>query len=155
MARLTRLLLANRSLLLQNCEPFVTFAELRGLKVVKQLPDPAVVVAARKSFAKDHGELVQQFMQGHLASISYINDHPKESAAVLAKSFNVPKIEANGKTWTSAEVMERALTKQHFEAKFSDKDFAFYQQLADANLRLKMIDKPFTVKSIFDLTWVK
>ncbi|WP_424768248.1 ABC transporter substrate-binding protein [Paenibacillus sp. sgz302251] len=136
-------------------EPYVTFAELRGLKVVKQLPDPAIVVLVGKSFAKEHGDLVEKFIQGHLASISYINEHPKESAEVLSKSFNVPEIKAEGKTWTPAEAMEKAMTKHQFAAKFSGDDIKFYQQIADANLRLKLIDKPFDINSIMNLTWIK
>ncbi|OLN22177.1 hypothetical protein BTO30_10515 [Domibacillus antri] len=136
-------------------EPFITYAELRGLKVVKKLPDPAVVVVARNDFAKEHGEVVEKFMKGHLASIDYIHENQKESAAALAKAFKVPEIEAAGKTWTPAEVMEKALANQQYEAAFSDEDFNFYQQLADANYKLKLIDQPFDVQSVFDLNWIK
>lgn len=139
-----------------SSEPFVTFAELRGLKVVKQLPDPAIVVLVRKTFAKDNGDLVKKFMQGHLASIAYINEHKKESAEVLSKSLNVPEIKAaDGKTRTPAAAMEIALTKHQYAAQFTDSDFAFYQQIADANHRLKLIDQPLDIKTIMNLTWIK
>lgn len=136
-------------------EPFVTFAELRGLKVVQKIPDPAVVVVAHNEFVEEHGDAVEKFMQGHQESIDYINEKPTEAAAVLAEAFEVPEIKADGKTWTPAEVMEQALAKQKYEAGFSDDDFSFYQQLADANYQLKLIDKPFEIKSVFNLKWMK
>ncbi|TWI54689.1 ABC transporter substrate-binding protein [Halalkalibacter nanhaiisediminis] len=138
-----------------TAEPFVTFAELRGLKVVEKLPEPAVVVIVRKSFAEENADLVEKFVQGHIASVAYLNEKPEEAAAVLAETFNLPEIKSTGKTWTATEVMEKALANQHYEAEFSEEDFAFYQELADANHRLELIDEPFDIQSIFNLTWVE
>ncbi|WP_424767681.1 ABC transporter substrate-binding protein [Paenibacillus sp. sgz302251] len=136
-------------------EPFVTLAELRELKVVSELPEPAVVVLAHKSFTADHPDLVAKFMIGHKAAISYLNDNAKDAAEVLAKFFNIPAIEAQSKTWTPQDVMAKALLKQRYEAEFSEEDYLFYQQLANANYQLKMINEPFDIKAIMNLTWIE
>ncbi|GAF06387.1 ABC transporter substrate-binding protein [Paenibacillus pini] len=44
-------------------EPFLTFAELRGLKVVEELPDPAFVVLGSNAFLKDHSDAAKKFIQ--------------------------------------------------------------------------------------------
>lgn len=74
-------------------EPFLTFAELRGLKVIKELPDPAIVVVARADFLKQHPDVVKKFMQGHVAAIQYLNQNQQATARILANAFQVPEIQ--------------------------------------------------------------
>jgi NitT/TauT family transport system substrate-binding protein len=136
-------------------EPFITFAELRGLKVVKELPDPAILVIAREAYLKEHPEAVKKFISGHIESIKLINEDKKKASEILAKAFNVAEIKTAEKTWSPEEIMEKALERHVFNHQFGESDFEFYQQIADANYKLKMIEKPFEVKSVFDTTWIK
>ncbi|WP_028548850.1 ABC transporter substrate-binding protein [Paenibacillus sp. UNC451MF] len=136
-------------------EPFLTFAELRGLKVVKEVPDPAFVILASDSFLKDHKDAADKFLQGHIASVDELNKNSKDNAELLAKAFNVPEISANGKTYSPGEVMAQALKRNKFETKFTDNDMKFYQEVADNSLKLKSIDQPLDVKTIMDRSWIK
>lgn len=136
-------------------EPFLTLAELRGLKVIHELPDPAIIIIARDAFLQDHADDVHKFIQGHLAAIKYLNSNQIESAKILANTFKVPELNSGGKIFSPTDIIMKALARNHFESKFSDQDFKFYQQISDANLALKLIDKPYQVNNLFDLTWVK
>ncbi|UOF92442.1 aliphatic sulfonate ABC transporter substrate-binding protein [Fodinisporobacter ferrooxydans] len=131
-------------------EPFLTFAELRGLKVVKELPDPGMVVLAREAFLKEHPDLVKTFMQGHIASIDFIHQHQQEAAAILAKSFHVPEIKNNGKNYTPTQIMMAAMKRNAFDAAFTNNDIQFYKKIADTNLKLKLIDKPLDITQFID-----
>ncbi|GAB6988536.1 ABC transporter substrate-binding protein [Paenibacillus pini] len=136
-------------------EPFLTFAELRGLKVVEELPDPAFVVLGSNAFLKDHSDAAKKFIQGHIASIDDLNANGNEDAEILAKAFNVPEIKATDKTYTPAEVITQALKRNTFEYKFTDADLKYYQEVADNSFKLKSIEKSLDVKSIIDTTWIK
>ncbi|OAB32042.1 hypothetical protein PMSD_18020 [Paenibacillus macquariensis subsp. defensor] len=136
-------------------EPFLTFAELRGLKVVKELPDPAFVVLGSNAFLKDQPEAVKKFIQGHIASIEDLNQNTQEDAEVLAKAFNVPEIKGTDKTYTPAEVITQALKRNKFEYKFTDEDLKYYQEVADNSFTIKSIEKQLDVSTIIDTTWIK
>lgn len=136
-------------------EPFLTFAELRGLKVVKELPDPAFVVLGSNAFLKDHPDAAKKFIQGHKASIDDLNSNAKDNAEVLAKAFNVPEIKGTDKTYTPAEVITQALKRNKFEYKFTDADLKYYQEVADNSLKIKSLEQPLDVKTIIDTSWVK
>jgi NitT/TauT family transport system substrate-binding protein len=130
-------------------EPFLTFAELRGLKVVKELPDPAFVILASEN-ALQQKDVMKKFLQGHKASIEEMNTNHKDISETLAKSFNVPEISANGKTYSPAEVMQKALQRNKFDYKITDADMKFYQQVADTNLKIKLIDQPLDMSKVID-----
>ena len=136
-------------------EPFLTFAELRGLKVVQELPDPAFVVLGSNAFLKDQPAAVKKFIQGHIASIEDLNQNTQEDAEVLAKAFNVPEIKGTDKTYTPAEVITQALKRNKFEYKFTDEDLKYYQEVADNSFTIKSIEKKLDVSTIIDTTWVK
>ncbi|OAB32951.1 ABC transporter substrate-binding protein [Paenibacillus glacialis] len=136
-------------------EPFLTFAELRGLKVVQELPDPAFVVLGSNAFLKEQPEAVKKFIQGHIASIDDLNHNVNENAEALAKAFNVPEIKGTDKTYTPTEVITQALKRNKFEYKFSDEDLKYYQEVADNSLTIKSIEKQLDVSTIIDTTWVK
>lgn len=135
-------------------EPFLTAAELHGLKVVKEMRDPAIIVLTSNAYIQNHRELVEKFLQGHSAAVDFIQQNAAQSAGLLAKAFNAAQVESNGKTFTPQEVIEKALNRQHYDIHFSDDDFNFYKQIADANLRLKLIDKPFDVQTLFDTSFL-
>ncbi|GIP27784.1 ABC transporter substrate-binding protein [Paenibacillus sp. J23TS9] len=136
-------------------EPFLTFAELRGLKVVKELPDPAFVVLGSNTFLKDHADAAKKFIQGHIASIDDLNQNTQEDAEVLAKAFNVPDIKGSDKTYTPGEVMAQALKRNTFSYQFTDEDLKYYQEIADNSYKIKSLEKQLDVSSIIDTTWVK
>ncbi|MEC0238858.1 ABC transporter substrate-binding protein [Paenibacillus dokdonensis] len=136
-------------------EPFLTFAELRGLKVVKELPDPAFVVLGSNTFLKDHADAAKKFIQGHIASIDDLNQNMQEDAEVLAKAFNVPEIKGSDKTYTPGEVMAQALKRNTFSYQFTDEDLKYYQEIADNSYTIKSLEKQLDVSSIIDTTWVK
>lgn len=136
-------------------EPFLTFAELRGLKVVKELPDPAFVVLGSNVFLKDHPDAAKKFIQGHIASIDDLHNHEKEDAELLAKAFNVPEIKGTDKTYTPIEVVTQALKRNKFEYKFTDADLKYYQEVADNSFTIKSLENPLDVNTIIDTTWVK
>lgn len=136
-------------------EPFLTFAELRGLKVVKELPDPAFVVLGSNTFLKDHPEAVKKFIQGHIASIEELNQNETEAAELLAKAFNVPEIKGTDRIYTPAEVITLALKRNTFEYQFTDADLKYYQEVADNSFKIKSLEKQLDVSTIIDTTWVK
>ncbi|WP_136604276.1 ABC transporter substrate-binding protein [Paenibacillus dokdonensis] len=136
-------------------EPFLTFAELRGLKVVKELPDPAFVVLGSNTFLKDHADAAKKFIQGHIASIDDLNQNVQEDAEVLAKAFNVPEIKGSDKTYTPGEVMAQALKRNTFSYQFTDEDLKYYQEIADNSYTIKSLENQLDVSSIIDTTWVK
>lgn len=135
-------------------EPFLTFAELRGLKVVKELPDPAFVILATEKVLQQK-DVVEKFLEGHKASIEEMNKNSKDISETLAKSFNVPEISSNGKTYSPAEVMHKALQRNKFDYKITDADIKFYQSVADTNLKIKLIDQPLDISKVIDRSWVK
>ncbi|OAB43906.1 ABC transporter substrate-binding protein [Paenibacillus antarcticus] len=136
-------------------EPFLTFAELRGLKVVQELPDPAFVVLGSNAFLKEQPDAVKKFIQGHIASIEELNQNVTENAEVLAKAFNVPEIKGTDKTYTPTEVITQALKRNKFEYKFTDDDLLYYQEVADNSFTIKSIEKQLDVSTIIDTTWIK
>jgi len=136
-------------------EPFLTFAELRGLKVVKELPDPAFVVLGSNAFLKDQPDAVNKFIQGHIASIEDLNQNTQEDAELLAKAFNVPEIKGIDKTYTPTEVITQALKRNKFEYKFTNEDLKYYQEVADNSFTIKSIEKQLDVSTIIDTTWIK
>jgi NitT/TauT family transport system substrate-binding protein len=99
--------------------------------------------------------MVNKFLQGHKASIEAMNTNDKDISEVLAKSFNVPEISSNGKTYAPAEVMQKALQRNKFDYKITDADMKFYQEVADTNLKLKLIDKPLDMTKVIDRSWIK
>jgi len=137
-------------------EPFLSLAELRGAKVVKEVPDPALVVLAREDLLKDEPEKVEKFMEGHKASINFINENKEEAAEVLVQSFNIPSAtDQSGKEWAPKDVLMKALERHSFDHKITQEDFTFYQEVADLNHQLKMIDEPFDVDTLFDKNWIQ
>ncbi|OMP68228.1 ABC transporter substrate-binding protein [Domibacillus epiphyticus] len=137
-------------------EPFLSIAELRGLKVLKEMPDPALVILATNDLLSNQPETVEKFMAGHKESIQFIQDNKDEAADILVKNYNVPGItDQSGKAWDAKDVLLKALERHQFNDKITEEDFTFYQEVADMNYELKMIDKPFNVESMFDKDWVK
>lgn len=137
-------------------EPFLSIAELRGLEVIKEMPDPALVVLATDKFLKNQPETVEKFMEGHKESIAFIQENQDQAADILVKNFNVPKVtDESGKAWESKEVLLKALERHSFDYKITDEDFAFYQEVADMNHQLKMIEQPFEVNTLFDRSWAE
>jgi NitT/TauT family transport system substrate-binding protein len=136
-------------------EPYLTMAELQGEKVVKDLPDPAVIVIASDAFLKNHPDEVKKFLKGHIAAIQFINQNKDQASQLLASSFNMPSIKQGNKTWTAKDIIKKALDRQSYDATITKKDFAFYQQVADADYKLKLITSPFNVKKLFDTSWLQ
>ncbi len=136
-------------------EPFLTFAELRGLKVVKELPDPAFVVLGSNSFLTEHADAAKKFIEGHKASIDDLNQNTEADAEVLAKAFNVPEIKGADKTYKPAEVMVQALKRNQFSYELTDKDVKYYQEIADNSYAIKSLEKSLDINTIIDTSWVK
>lgn len=135
-------------------EPYLTMGELQGLKVVKELPDPAIIVIANESFLKAHPDTVKKFIKGHEEAINLINNNKNKASELLATHFNLPKIKQGNKTWQAKDIIAKALDRQSFAANITAKDYTFYQQIADADYKLKLINKPFDVKKLFDTTYL-
>jgi NitT/TauT family transport system substrate-binding protein len=137
-------------------EPFLSIAEMRGLEVIKEMPDPALVVLATDNFLENQPKTVEKFLEGHKESITFIQENQDQAADILVKNFNVPKItDESGKAWESKDVLLKALERHSFDYKIADEDFAFYQEVADMNYQLKMIDQPFETDTLFDKSWVE
>ncbi len=136
-------------------EPYLTMAELQGVKVVKELPDPAIIVIASDSFLKDHPDEVKKFLKGHIAAIQFINNNKAQASELLAQNFNLPTIKQGNKTWTAKDIIEKALDRQSFDATITNKDYMFYQKIADADYKLKLISRPFEVKKLFDTSYLQ
>jgi NitT/TauT family transport system substrate-binding protein len=51
-----------------------------------------VMVVAPKALAEREGD-VQQFVDGWLRAVAYIEEHPKESYAIMAKGLKIPEAE--------------------------------------------------------------
>jgi NitT/TauT family transport system substrate-binding protein len=136
-------------------EPYLTMAELQGVKVVKELPDPAIIVIASDAFLKNHPDEVKKFLKGHIAAIQFLNQNKGEASQLLAQNFNLPSIKQGNKTWTAKDIIEKALDRQSYDAEVTDQDYAFYQQVADANYKIKLVNSPFDVKKLFDTSWLQ
>jgi NitT/TauT family transport system substrate-binding protein len=137
-------------------EPFLTIAELHGLQVIKEVPDPALIVLASEKFLSKQPEAVKKFIKGHQEAITFIQQNKEAAAEALVKAFNVPKTtDQAGKTWEASEVLKKALERHTFDYKITDEDLKFYQEVADYNHQLKMIDNPFDVKTLFDTSWIQ
>lgn len=135
-------------------EPYLTFAELRGMKVVKELPDPGVIMLATDDFSKNHPDALKKVLKGHMTTVKFMNNQVDATAKILAKAYNVPDIQSNGKTISAVDVTKQALKRQHYAVQFKNSDYEFYQKVADADYKLKLIDKPFKVKSMIDASWL-
>ncbi|WP_158023550.1 ABC transporter substrate-binding protein [Domibacillus antri] len=137
-------------------EPFLSIAELRGVNVIKEMPDPALVILATEDLLSSQPETVEKFMAGHKESIQFIQENKDEAADILVNNYNVPGItDQNGKAWEAKDVLLKALERHSFDDKITEEDFAFYQEVADMNYELKMIEQPFDVEAMFDQGWVE
>jgi NitT/TauT family transport system substrate-binding protein len=137
-------------------EPFLTFAELRGLEVVKEVPDPALIVLATEDYLNENPEAVKKFMEGHKAAVQFLEENREQAAEILVKAYNVPEItDKDGNVWAPNDVLLKALERHTFDYKITEEDFDFYQQIADTNYNLEMIENQFNVNQLFDTSWIE
>jgi len=72
---------------------------------------PTTVLVVRTEFAQQHPEIVDNLLEGHLASLQWITDHPNELPDVV----NAALSDATGKP-LDATVLQRALSNVTFGA---------------------------------------
>ena len=70
---------------------------------------PTTVLLVGAAFNRDHPETVRALVQGHLAAVAWLNEHPGEAAAVINKKL----VADTGKPLSDA-VIDRALGGLHF-----------------------------------------
>ncbi|WP_045257485.1 aliphatic sulfonate ABC transporter substrate-binding protein [Microbacterium hydrocarbonoxydans] len=70
---------------------------------------PTTVLLVRKDFAKEHPEVVEELLEGHIASVAWLDEHADEAPAVINDALE----EATGKK-LSDEVLARALENVTF-----------------------------------------
>jgi NitT/TauT family transport system substrate-binding protein len=70
---------------------------------------PTTVLLVGAAFNRDHPETVRALVQGHLAAVAWLNEHPGEAAAVINK-----KLVADTGTALSDAVIDRALSHLRF-----------------------------------------
>src|SRR5690606_17548615 len=70
---------------------------------------PTTVLLVRKEFAQEHPEAVEELLQGHIASVEWLDEHADEAPAVINDALE----EATGKK-LSDEVLARALENVTF-----------------------------------------
>lgn len=135
-------------------DPFLTYARLRGAKVIKTTRDPGLAVIARGDLIKNNAGIIKKFIKGHEDSIKFLNDNAKKANQDLAKAFNIAPVKADGKTYTPSQVIAAARKEMTFGAQFTASDLSFYQKLTDADYKLGYIPKSFDVKKIISTKFV-
>lgn len=70
---------------------------------------PTTVLLVRADFAEAHPDIVERLLEGHLASVAWLDEHPSEAPAVI----NDALYEATGKR-LSDDVLNRALDNVTF-----------------------------------------
>lgn len=70
---------------------------------------PTTVLLVGADFNREHPQTVRALLQGHLASVAWLTEHPTEAGAVINR-----KLAADTGTPLAAEVIDRALTNLRF-----------------------------------------
>ncbi|TFD88836.1 ABC transporter substrate-binding protein [Cryobacterium serini] len=104
---------------------------------------PTTVLLVGADFNRDHPETVRALLEGHTASIAWLNEHPTEAAAVINKKLAAD----TGKPLADA-VIERALGGLHFTNDPLADTFSISLQKAVASGTAKDGD----LTGLFDLT---
>lgn len=103
-------------------EPWGTTLVSKGARIVLDHDEvyldgnyPSAVVVVRNEFLSEHPELVEQFLKSHADATAYLNEHPKEAAAVIHQEIQT----ATGKS-LGEELIENAFSKIVFETKVNE-----------------------------------
>ena len=132
-------------------EPFVTYALLRGKKLIAEEKDPALVIITTDQALNEKKEAVQIFIKKHKEAIRFLNEQNEEANQLLAEVFNIASVG----DYSPEEVIIKAREKMNYDWQFIDDDFEYYQQLADASYELGYVDEKIDVKTLFDLDVVE
>lgn len=132
-------------------EPFVTYALLRGKKLIGEERDPALVLLATDKAVKEKNEAIQLFVEIHQQAIHFLNNNAKDANQVLAEAFNISQVEE----YSPSKVVEKAREKMNYDWQFSNEDFEYYQLLADSAYELGYIDQKLNLETLFDLTIIE
>ena len=104
---------------------------------------PTTVLLVRKEFAQQHPEIVDELLDGHIASIGWIDEHTDEAPAVINDALE----EATGKK-LPGEVLTRALENVSFTV---DPSAATFETLVQNGLAVGT-QKEGSIDGLFDLT---
>ena len=103
---------------------------------------PTTVLLVRADFLKDHPDVVKQLLQGHIASVQWITDHPDEAGGVINSA-----IEAETGKPLADEVIARALEHVAFSV---DPHAETFPTLVDNGLKAGT-QKEGSIDGLFDL----
>lgn len=134
-------------------EPFVTYAKLRGKKVLTRFRDPGLLIVTTEDALKNKKDAVQTFMKAHKQAIDFLKTNKKESNQILSEAFNISEVGGV----SPEQVIAKARETFTYSWKFEPSDFDYYQQLADAVYQLGYIDEPIKdiKKKLFNVDVVK
>jgi ABC-type nitrate/sulfonate/bicarbonate transport system substrate-binding protein len=132
-------------------EPFVTYALLRGKKLIGEAWDPALALLATDKAIQEKSEAIQLFVETHQQAIHFLNKKTEDANQVLADVFNISQVE----DYSPAMVVEKARENMNYDWQFSSGDFEYYQLLADSAYELGYIDQKLNLETLFDLTVIE
>lgn len=134
--------------------PLSTLGVLRGDRVVAWTRDPGFVLLATKSFIQHDPRVVTAMIEAHRRAIAYINRHPAQAAAILARDLKVPAVTTAHGVVSPAAIVERGLKGMHFSALFTPQDFQLYRTMDQRLWRLKLIAHPVNIRPYFNFRWI-
>lgn len=103
---------------------------------------PTTVLLVRAEFAKEHPDVVEDLLEGHVASVAWLDEHADEAPAVINDALE----EATGKR-LSDDVLARALENVTFTV---DPNSATFETLVDNGLAAGT-QKEGSIDGLFDL----
>lgn len=104
---------------------------------------PTTVLLVRKDFAKEHPEIVDELLQGHIASIAWLDENADEAPGVINEAL----VQATGKGLPDA-VLARALDNVTFTV---DPAASTFEQLVENGLTAGT-QKKGSIDGLFDLS---
>ena len=94
-------------------------------------------------------------VRAHRLAIAYINNHPAQAAAILARDLSVPAIKTAKGLVSPAAIVRQGLKTLHFSALFTAQDFKLYRAMDQRLAHLGLIAHAVNIQPFFNLRWVR
>ncbi|MFJ3259919.1 ABC transporter substrate-binding protein [Pseudomonas sp. NPDC086581] len=143
-------------------EPFVSQALLRGsarllLDVNQALPQyPWYVVIGLPETLRERPDDVVKLLRAHRRAITYLNEHPQESDAIIADAFRLESVQRpDGSQADGRAIVAEARKRLGWSADLNAADLAFIERLMGYSNALKFMTTTVPLKDLVDTSFLQ
>ncbi|WP_170008083.1 ABC transporter substrate-binding protein [Bacillus fonticola] len=140
-------------------EPYDRLARIQGgvrelYEIGAEWPFPCMVVITSGDAADNNRDVVNKILDAQSKAVDLLENDPAQAAELITyrfteeESYSTP----NGEM-TAEEVITEAIQAQTFDAGLNQEQIGQIQAVADLMVDQDVLEEPFDVESILDLSW--